>query len=213
MYKLQTVFSARPGIFLTTFFSLGLALLTGCAANTSVSTTWYDEGSRGTRFDKVLVVAIAADADKRRSFEDVLARRLGTDATQVWTSNRYMDTAQAVNHETIEPVLNQTGATAVVITAVTSFEVNPVEVEAYTDVTARRKSGTAFRYDYVEKELPAFIKTEYATVLTTDVYNAQTNAHVYTLVSSATGQDNLAEVISVLSGVIAKQLRADGIIR
>lgn len=194
---------------------LAPALLAGCAAKTAVtSTTWHDSAQRDVRYSKVIVVALTEEGDKRLSFEDELAFDLRSDATQVWPSSRLMDVKLPVNSESLTPVVAETGAEVVVVTRVTSFDVKSVEqASAYTDVSARRRQGSVFQYDYVEKELPALITTEFTTVLTTDVVAADDGALIYTVVTTASGQETIADVINVLSDVIAKQLRRDGVIR
>ena len=76
-----------------------------------------------------------------------------------------------------------------------------------------RRTGTVFQYNYNETVEPVYTKAEYTTVLTTEVFSATTGEHVYTVVSSATKQETLAEVIDLLSDIIAKRLRDDGVIK
>jgi len=195
------------------FIALLTALLTGCAGTPQQSHVWNDADKRGARYDRVLLTALTQEGDKRRSFEDALAGRLRSEQTEVWSSNKLMRIDTPVTTETVAPLLAQTGATAVIVTRVTSIAVEPVQVNAYTDVVAKRRKGSALTYDYVDKELPAFIRNEFTTVLTTDVYDAESNSNVYTLVSSTRGQESLGDVIEVLSKAIAKRLRSDGVVR
>ncbi len=188
--------------------------LSGCAAQTSVSSAWIDSDKRGVRYEKVLVIALTEEGDKRMSFEDEVAADLNRGSTRAWASSRLMDITLPVNETTIKPLVDEIGAQAVVVTRVTDLSVRTVESsQPYTAVQARRKEGAAFRYDYVEKELPALMTTEFTTELTTDVVDTGSGERVYTVVSSADGQESLAEVIAVLSDAIAKQLRTDGVIR
>ncbi len=190
------------------------ALLAGCAAKTAVSSSWIDGDKRGARYEKVLVIAMTEEGDKRVSFEDELAVELSRGDTRAWPSSQLMDTGLVINEDSVRPLIEETGAQAVVVTRVTDMSVQTVESsQAYTAVAARRKKGTAFQYDYVEKELPALVTAEFTKELTTDVVDAASGERVYTVVASAAGQDALAEVIGVLSDVIAKQLQADGVIR
>ena len=185
----------------------------GCAGVPSQSHVWHDPDRRGVRYDSVLVVALTQEGDKRKSFEDALRARLQTPATEVWSSSSQMGINVPVTTASITPVLERTGARALIITRVKSIDVNPVQVDSYTDVVAKRRKGSVLTYDYVEKELPAYIRNEFTTVLTTDVYDASDSANIYTLVSSASGQESLSDVIEVLSRSIAKRLRSDGVVR
>ena len=49
--------------------------------------------------------------------------------------------------------------------------------------------------------------------MTTDVYNATSGENVYTVVTTARKQETLTDVIDLLSGVIAKRLKADGVVK
>ena len=120
--------------------------------------------------------------------------------------------------------MGQQQADALVVTRVTHLEVKSVEVEGRSTVIAeqqqsgqdyvfQRQQGTLFRYDFTEDVESSFITTEYTTVLTTDVYVAATGELIYTIVSTATKQETLTDVIDVLSDEIAKRLRRDKVIR
>ena len=192
----------------------GLTLMAaGCAGVPSQSHVWHDDDKRGVQYERILLVALTQEGDKRKSFEDSLRARLQTPAIEIWTSSSLMGINVPVTADSINPLLQSTGAEAVIITRVKSIGVDPVQVDSYTDVVAKRRKGSVLTYDYVEKELPAFIRNEFTTVLTTDVYDAQSSASIYTLVSSASGQESLSDVIEVLSRAIAKRLRSDGVVR
>ena len=192
----------------------GLTLMAaGCAWVPSQSHVWHDDDKRGVQYERILLVALTQEGDKRKSFEDSLRARLQTPAIEIWTSSSLMGINVPVTADSINPLLQSTGAEAVIITRVKSIGVDPVQVDSYTDVVAKRRKGSVLTYDYVEKELPAFIRNEFTTVLTTDVYDARSSASIYTLVSSASGQESLSDVIEVLSRAIAKRLRSDGVVR
>lgn len=192
---------------------LSAVLLSGCAARTSVNSTWHDTDLRGQRYDKVLVIGLTADGERRVTYEDTVTRELLGGNTQAWPSSRFMDIAQDVTPETVQPVVDRLGADAVIVTQVSSLNVEAIEVDAFTDVMARRQSGTAFRYDYIEKERAAYMTAEFTTVLTTDVYAANSGKHLYSMVASTSGQESLDDVAIELGRAIAKRLKNDGVVR
>jgi DNA-binding transcriptional regulator YhcF (GntR family) len=204
------VTAARTAIITALLTALTLA---GCATNATVSSNWLDESKRNSRYDRVLVIAMAEQGDKRMSFEDAVAFDLRSDTTQAWPSSRHMATTTKINADTIAPVVRELGATAVVISRVSKMEVSTSESKPYTDVTTTRKKGTAFRYDYVEKEIPILVTPEFTTELETDVVDVASGERIYSVVAAASGQESLSEVINVLSAAIAKRLRSDGVIR
>jgi len=204
------VTAARTAIITALLTALTLA---GCATKATVSSNWLDDSKRDSRYDRVLVIAMAAQGDKRMSFEDEVAFDLNSDVTQAWPSSRHMAITTEINADTIAPVVRELGAKAVVITRVLKMEVSTSQNKPYTDVTARRKKGTAFRYEYVEKDSPVLVTPEFTIELETDVVDVASGERIYSLVAATSGQESLSAVINVLSDVIAKQLRADRVIR
>jgi len=205
--------------------SLTIALTAGaCASQTSVSSSWHDKSPAHSKFENVLVVAITENADNRLSFEDAVVYDLRGPNTQAWASARGMKANEAINEENLRKLVEEKQIDAILITKVTSMEIKAVEVGGRTDVienqqdtgmgmVPQRRSGTVFQYDYKETVEPVYTTAKYTTILTTDVYSAASGEHVYTVVSTATKQETLADVIDVLSDVIAKRLRSDGVIR
>jgi hypothetical protein len=197
-----------PGI------SLAVALMTGaCTTSTSVSSKWHDSSYRNGSFSRVLIVAVTDNTDRRMTFEDAVANDLRSDTTLAWSSSRLMKADTKITEASISEISKQQNADAVIVTRVTSLDVKAVEVKGRTDVVAQRKKGTIFRYDYVEKEEQSYITSEYETTLTTDVYTSTSSDSIYTVAATATKQETLADVIDVLSDVIASRLRRDGVIR
>jgi hypothetical protein len=199
------------------------ALLSGCASPTKVSSVWHDKNQRATRFDRLLVVAVSDNADRRLSFEDALVNQLRGPKTEAWASARLMPADAPVNEESLRGIVAQQQADAVIVTKLESVEVKPVESGGRSDVLARqnetgigmtpeRKSGTVFQYDYEEKIEPVYITAEYSAVLTTDVYNVTDGTNIYSVITTTTGQNTVAEIIAELSKAIAERLRSDGVI-
>lgn len=199
--------SARTGLVLA-----AVIFLAGCASNTSVSSAWHKGGYKGTRFERVLVVAIVKNTDRRLSFEDAVVYDLRGETTRAWASARLMDTTTKLDAASIESAAQSQRADAVVITRINSLDVQAVEVQGRTDVQAQRQKGTIFRYDYIEKEEAPYITSEYTITLTTDVLEPGSTDPLYTVVATAKKQETLDDVIEVLSDIIARQLRQDGVI-
>lgn len=172
----------------------------------------------------MIVVADAEDTDKRLSFEDAVVYDLRSENTKAMASSRLLRAGEKADENNLRRLIDENAADAVVVTVVSSMDVKAVEQGGRTDVmefqqdtgkgmVPTRREGTAFLWDWEENVEPVYVTTEYNTVLTTDVYSAATGESVYTVVTSAKKQETLAEVIDVLSDVIAERLRADGVIR
>jgi hypothetical protein len=194
--------------------SLAIVLVTSaCSTATSVSSNWHDRSYQNAGFKRVLVVGVTENTDRRMTFEDAVVNDLRSDSTLVWASSRLMPADTKLTEASMNELAKQQEADAVIVTRVTSLDVTAVEVKGRTDVVAQRKKGTIFRYDYIEKEEQSYTTSQYETTLTTDVYPDMRSESIYTVAATATKQETLADVIDVLSDVIAKRLRRDGVIR
>jgi len=199
-------------------------LLGGCASQTKVSSAWHDKGQRNARFDRVLVVAVSDNTDRRLSFEDALVSALRGKETSAWASARLMPASKAINEENLRAVVAQQNADAIIVTKLESVEIKPVESGGRSDVLARQnetgigltprpKPGTVFQYDYDEKIEPVYITTEYTAVVTTDIYSAASSNNIYSITATISGEQTVADVIVKLSKTIAQRLRTDGVVR
>jgi len=200
-----------------------ILMLSACASHTSVQSRWHDTGHKRPGFERVLVVGVSEDTDRRMSFEDAVVFDLRAAGIDAWSSTRLMPSDAAINEDNLRSLVETQNADAVVVTKVTKMEVVPVESGGRTDVmefkqetgnemVPQRRSGTIFQYDYVENVEPIYVTTEYTTELTTDVYDTRDGSHVYTVVTSAKKKETLAEVVDVLSDEIAARLTRDKVI-
>jgi hypothetical protein len=201
-----------------------LLLISGCASKTSLSSQWIDSSQRNPRFERVIVVAVSSNPDRRRTFEDAVAKDLQASGIDVWPSTRLMNPELEVTRESLLPFIEERQAQAIIVTRVTGLEVETVEIEGRSNVQEERqqsgldyvpprKKGTVFQYDFSEDVEATRITSTYTTELTTEVYTAEDYQHIYTIVSSTSGQETLAEVIDVLSDEIAERLSKDKVIR
>jgi hypothetical protein len=195
-----------------------------CASRTSVSSQWHDKSPANSKFSNVLVVGVSDNTDARMSFEDAVVYDLRGPNTQAWASVRGMGANQEINEENLRKLVDAKQVDAIVVVKVTSLEIKAVEAGGRTNaienqqdtgmtMVPKRKPGTIFQYDYEETVEPVYTTAEYTTVLTTDVYSVASGKNVYTVVTSATKQASLADVIDILSNVIAERLRSDKVIR
>jgi hypothetical protein len=200
--------------------------LGGCASNTTISSTWHDQKMRNARYENVVVVGVSENTDSRMSFEDAVVYDLRSPDTKAWSSSRHMPAGQEINKSNVRQLVLDKNADAIIVTKITQIEVVPVMKGGRTDVMEYEQETGAgmlpdtranayttpiFRRD--ETVEPTYMETEYNMALTTDVYSAATGELVYSASSTAKKQKTKGQLIDVLSDVIAKRLRADGVIR
>ena len=201
-------------------------ILGGCASNTTISSTWHDQNMRNAHYKNVVVVGVSENTDGRMSFEDAIVFDLRGPDTKAWSSSRHMPANQEINEDNVRQLVLDKNADAIIVTKVSKMEVVPVMKGGRTDVMEYEQETGAgnlpdtranayttpiFRRD--ETVEPVYMETEYNMALTTDVYSAATGELVYSASSTAKKQETQGQLIDVMSDVIAKRLRADGVIR
>jgi hypothetical protein len=213
-----------PSLRALTMTLLAALFVAGCASKTSVSSTWHEPKVTKPRYQNVIIVGVTESTDSRMTFEDAVAYDLRGPNTMAWSSARQMLPDPDINEENLRQLVLDKGADAVIVTKVTSMDVKAVESGGRSDtieyqqntgigMTPQQRTGNVFLYNYNEKIEPVYVTREYTLALTTEVYNAANGELVYTVTSTATKQETIGQVIDVLSDVIAKRLRDDGVIR
>ncbi len=158
------------------------------------------------------------------SFEDAVVANLRGSGNLAWSSARLMKSDAPIDEANMRRLVSETGAEAVTVTTVSSLDVKAVESGGRTDaiefeqatgagITPTPRKNSVFLWDWEENVEPVYVTTEYNTVLTTDVYSVASEKNVYTVVTTARKQETLADVIELLSDVIARRLRADGVVK
>jgi len=201
--------------FLAAALGLLLVLMSGCAQNARVASTWH--GDRVTEpVDGILVVAVGNDLTHRRMFEDRIVRELAAGGNTAWASSRRIDSTTPLRRESIEQAVRDTGARLVVVTRLSNQETEFVESREQGGIKARRRHDTPldfFRYDYTLVEPADYLVARSAVNLATDVYRVETGALAYSLDTSIPPRDTRIEIIDEAALAIAARLRRDGLVR
>jgi hypothetical protein len=198
-------------------------LMTGCASRASVSAQWHGNKTPGMPFKSVLIVAHTEDSGSRKSFEEAVAANLRGKNTVAIASSRLMRDYEQITQANLRSLIAANNFDAIIVTHVTRLDVAAVKTGGRTDaieytqstgnpIVPKMRSGTIFQWDYVEHEEPVYTKTEYSTILTTEVYGTVGGEHLYTVVSKSKKQESIAAVIDTLSAAIADKLHADGVV-
>jgi len=190
--------------------------LSACARPTAVSSTWQEHRqSPAHPYDKILVVGISDDSNQRRRFENLMLSRLQKSGTTAWASHQAMQPGTALNRETVAALVEQTGATAVIVTRLADQKISADKVDARTGHKTRRKSANPvnfFRYDYDEYEEPAYLVVKNTVSLTTDLYETKEGRLLYSIETTTYDKESGLEIIDEATSAIVGRLRRDGLV-
>jgi hypothetical protein len=203
---------------------LGLA---GWGKQVKVTGAWEDGAARPKAFTNVLVVGVSPNMSQRCAFEQFLAARIRSDATQATPSCLVVDRKQPLTRESIEAAVASTKADAVVSTILVSRSLSTENGGSRdTRGTANYKavdSGWMTGY-YGMYGVPViygeFETSESITRLQGEVHVASKvfavgdgAKVVYTLDTTAKDLEARDEGLSIVTTPIAEHLRKAGLVR
>jgi hypothetical protein len=200
---------------------LAIAGLAGCTQPIRATGAWIEGASRPQTFRKLLVVGVSPDRNQRCNFEWVLATKLRSETTDAITSCSLMKADVQLSRESIEPVVQSSGADGVVATRlVTSAGSLKEGGTGETRGSALYKAsdsgygyyGMPVVYGEFEQTRP-IIDLEHTFEVTTQVYETRGASLVYTLKTAGKSRDAINIVREDISWAIAEQLHKAGLIQ
>lgn len=211
-----------------------LVLLTACSAPTKMASGWLPGAEPDRPYDKVLVVAVSEDFDRRRTFENSLANELAAGNTVGIPSTRTMLTTDVLDRESVAALVKQVGAQAVLVTRLVNEAVDVTQKRGRevlkTDQPAPATSAAAniedsyyynvYTYDYSVSAEPPSLEIERDLTVTTDLFEAGEGKRIYTIQSdvritnsASLDQNTDVAVIDKVATDLARQLRRDKAVR
>lgn len=211
-----------------------LVTLAACSAPMKIESGWREGAKPARPFDKVLVVTVAEDFNRRRLFENALADELAAGGTTGIPSTRTMLTTDVLDRESVGALVRATGAGAVLVTRLAAQSV-AVKQERDREVLKSEAPGAppvgsptvegpyfynVYTYDYSVSSEPGALVINRDVTVTTDLFEATKGERIYTLRSEVrfSNAENLDQntdvaVIDRVAAETARQLRRDGAVR
>ena len=196
----------------------------------NVESVWSEEATRKEKFDNLLVVAISPNYNLRCGYEHRVVSDLRTGGTTASTSCAHLDPDDPLTVESIEPIVAEIGAEAVLVTELIGREDQLVEGgssetrgEAYYKPVGY---GYAYRRPYyggygryglpvtfVEftAEQSAF-EMQTSVAVATNVFETQDATLVYSVQVTAKKQVTTEQILYELALNLVDQLRSDGLV-
>jgi len=197
------------------FAGLAAMLLAACSQPVRVDSSWHGEPVASPA-DRILVVAVGADLNGRRQFEDLLVQKLVGSGNTAWASSRKMDTSAPLDRDTVSRAVTDTGATLVVVTRLAHREFEIGKTGEAGSAKVQRKHDTPmdfFRYDYEITDAQTYLVPTATVGLSTDVYSTGDGGLVYTVDTLVPPRENRLEIMSEAAAAISRRLRKDGLVR
>ena len=193
--------------------ALGLALLLGACAATTLTNAWKDPEYKGSGFRKLLVVGATESPTNRRIFEEEFSRALR--AAGVETLPSYTVIAQdgkKIDEATLKEVVRRQGLDGVVMTRLVRIDKQTVYTPGYAwGVPALGYRNSLYGYydgAWSPYAMPAEIREYESAVLETTLWNAADEKLVWTATTSTFVPVDVKSATADFSRVVIEELKA-----
>lgn len=205
---------------------LGVASLSGCASQPSVSSAWQEGVPHGQSFSRVLIVGVSPDINQRCGFEHFLASRIMSASVKAIASCDVVKAKNPLTRESIEEAVASQQADAVVATTLVSMDWGTKEGAGRDDRGGGMYKATDAGYAtgyygvygvpvvYGEFQTASSITTVKGTArVTTKVWETKGPTHIYTMDLTVGNLESRDTGLAAITSPIAERLRRDGLIR
>ena len=191
------------------------AACTGPTAQTHVDRVARAKELPNAPYERILIVGTAARASSAREFEEVLAKELSNDHTYAFGYHRAASRAD-VTEEVVRSIAELQNADAILVVTARLVNAEREATKERTDVQAEVKGGGLvdfYRYDYKEYTSPPSVDYRVNVQVHTDMFDAASEARVYTVESRTEFAVTTSEIILGEAKELAKRLRKDKLVR
>jgi hypothetical protein len=114
-------FAVRPVALLATL------LLTACISNVQTKGGFEEGAAENITYDRVIILGLSHNAGARCDFEYFLRTQVRTAKTEAQASCNLMKTSDELTRESIEKIVEEYGADAVLVTVLVDSDIEPEE--------------------------------------------------------------------------------------
>lgn len=104
-----------------------MALLTGCISNVQTKGEFEEGAAENITYDRIIILGLSHNAGARCDFEYFLRTQVRTASTEAQASCNLMKTSEELTRESIEEIVAEYGADAVLVTVLVDSDIEPEE--------------------------------------------------------------------------------------
>jgi len=197
--------------------ALGMAIACvswiSCATKTELSGVWKSDASAITAMDRMLVIGIAQNDIKRRSFEDAFAAALREQEVDAVPSYQILPSPDRLSKESIQQAIRGRGIQGVVVTQLVGVDERQKYVPPKTYVSPNYYGRGLYGYygrGYDVTHTPGYTINTTIVRLETHLYDAATAELVWAAHSDTFNPKSIDDGIQSVTKRLAKRLAADG---
>jgi hypothetical protein len=185
-------------IILCSLAAILLLTLVGCSS-LNVVDTWHKPAKQGRLYKKIMILGVANDENRRRTFENIVAEELGRGMVTVVPSHTLLPDLDKTNREGVVAAVRAAGCDAVLTTRVLSV--------GDSTVTQQGQGGDVYGVD------PGGNRGNYLKArLQASMYDAATQELVWSSTIKTFDAEKEARMSRELGRFFLDSLRRDGLI-
>lgn len=196
--------------------AVSAAFLVSCAT-TQVVNVWMDEGFKGKKISKALVIGVTPKEETRKLFEDTFSRKLKERGVDAVSSYTVLPRGSMPEKETVVAKVKEIGADSVLVTKLVDRKTVRTYVpgQAYVAPTGPYYNYYGYyRTSYSYVQTPGYTIDDQVALVETNVYDVETEklmwtAHAEVWTSDATSYELLQSYI----GAMVSKLASSGLIK
>jgi hypothetical protein len=165
---------------------LGGLLIAACAGGPQVSSTQPVSAAADAPYGNILVVALFDSFDARRYLEKEIVKQLAEIGVEATAMTATTDTRTIINRDTVIDRITRSGADAVLVTQLVSFEAQGKAKDANPEATYIFRP--TYWYNVFEVDLEEYVEPQYVEwtnelALSSDWFSANSREKVWTMQS------------------------------
>ncbi len=190
---------------------LTFGVLLGCARNTvtTVPNAWKNESYHGAPFEKLFILGVSKSDERRRLFEDSLARALASEGIASEASWRSLPTSDLLSAPNIGAAIAAGEFDGVLVTRLVEVD---VRVKRGVDPIVGTPMYVTYRKSYDQVHDPNFFDPNADYRVETSLFSGETEQVVWMGWSVTAKPKSVEDGIDSLTRRIARTLRSEGLV-
>jgi hypothetical protein len=193
-----------------------LALAVASCASTQLVNQWQAPEYRGAGFRKILVIGISEEAGNRRTFEDVMSRKLTSRGVEAFPGYRVLPrTDAAADEQTLLRAVRASGAEAVLMTRLVRVKdevrYTPGYASGYVDTVGRPGYYGYYRSAWSYYQPPRVDRYQVA-VLETNLWDAESQTLAWSGTTETFDPLDVGREVAEFADIIVGALADNGVI-
>ncbi len=193
--------------------TIAFATWISCATKTELSGVWKSDPSATTAMERMLVIGIAENDIKRRTFEDGFAAALRAQGVDATPSYRILPESERLSKDSIQRAISGRGIQGVVVTRLVQVDERQEYVPPKTYVTPNYYGRGLYGYygrGYEVTHQPGYTINTTVVRLETHLYDAASAELVWAAHSDTFNPKSIDDGVESVTRKLSKRLAADG---